>query len=94
MHERRDYNGYMVRSLRQSKATLSELVETASRGEDVLITVRGKVKARLTRAEAAQGSVHGVAWARELHALQQAIRARSKPRLRTDRILAEDRNSR
>ncbi len=40
----------MVRTLRESKARLSELVERASQGEDVLITVRGKVKARLTKA--------------------------------------------
>ena len=46
--ERRDYNGYIIKSLRASKAKLSELVERASQGEDVLITVRGKVKARLT----------------------------------------------
>ena len=43
----------MIKTLRESKAKLSELVEQASRGEDVLITVRGKVKARLTRAEKA-----------------------------------------
>jgi prevent-host-death family protein len=41
----------MISTLRDSKAHLSELVERASRGEDVLITVRGKVKAKLTRAE-------------------------------------------
>lgn len=35
----------MTKTLRESKAKLSELVEVASRGEDVLITVRGKVKA-------------------------------------------------
>ena len=33
----------MVSTLRESKAKLSELVERASRGEDVLITVRGTV---------------------------------------------------
>jgi antitoxin (DNA-binding transcriptional repressor) of toxin-antitoxin stability system len=33
-----------------SKAELSELVELASRGEEAPISVRGKVKARLTRA--------------------------------------------
>lgn len=43
----------MIKTLKESKAKLSELVERASRGEDVLITVRGRVKARLTRAPAA-----------------------------------------
>lgn len=40
----------MVRNLRESKAKLSELVELASQGQEVLITVRGRVKARLTPA--------------------------------------------
>ena len=42
-----DYNGPMIKTLRESKATLSALVERASRGEEVVITVRGKPKARL-----------------------------------------------
>ena len=46
--KQRNHNGFIIKSLRASKAKLSELVERASRGEDVLITVRGKVKARLT----------------------------------------------
>lgn len=45
-----DYVGLMMKSLRESKAKLSELVERAYRGEDIVITVRGRVKARLTRA--------------------------------------------
>ncbi len=36
-----DYHGHMIRTLRESKARLSELVELASRGQDVLISVRG-----------------------------------------------------
>ena len=84
----------MVRSLRESKAKLSELVETASRGEDVLITVRGKVKARLTRAEPLPAATGGSGWVRELEALHKSIRGRSKPRLRTERILAGDRDKR
>ena len=51
--------GYMVRTLQESKARLSELVEAASRGEDVLISVRGKVKARLTRATNAAAGLAG-----------------------------------
>lgn len=38
----------MIINLPDSKARLSELVELASAGEDILITVRGKPKARLT----------------------------------------------
>jgi prevent-host-death family protein len=37
----------MITTLRESKAKLSELVDRASRGEEVIITVRGKPKARL-----------------------------------------------
>jgi prevent-host-death family protein len=37
----------MIKTLRESKATLSALVELASHGEEVIITVRGKPKARL-----------------------------------------------
>ncbi len=41
----------MMKALRESKAKLSELVERASRGEDVITTVHGKAKARLTRVQ-------------------------------------------
>jgi len=38
----------MITTLRESKAKLSALVALAQGGEDVIITVRGKPKARLT----------------------------------------------
>jgi prevent-host-death family protein len=44
----------MVTTLRESKAKLSELVERASKGEDILITVRGKVKAKLNPSSATE----------------------------------------
>jgi prevent-host-death family protein len=37
----------MITNLRESKAHLSALVDRAARGEEVVITVRGKPKARL-----------------------------------------------
>ncbi len=83
----------MVKTLRESKARLSELVDRASRGEDVLITVRGHVKARLTRADPKPAQMVGP-WADELRALQRSMRARPKPRLTVERILAEDREDR
>lgn len=76
----------MVKTLRESKAKLSELVERASRGEDVLITVRGKVKARLTRAGTPR--LDGIKWVRELRALQAKYRA-SKNKTTVEEILAE-----
>jgi len=83
----------MITTLRESKARLSELVERASRGEDVLITVRGRPKARLTRAAPSEAAPLGNAWARQLRALQRA-HGTAHPRLRVERILAEDREDR
>lgn len=83
----------MIKSLRESKARLSELVESASRGEDVLITVRGKVKARLTRATAADRSSDRGAWVRQLRALQRAY-STAKPRTSVEEILRQTREDR
>ena len=84
----------MVKTLRESKAKLSELVDRASRGEEVLITVRGQVKARLTQPSIPQPGQLGAVWAKELRALQCSMSARRKPRLTVERILAEDREDR
>jgi prevent-host-death family protein len=62
----------MLKTLRESKAKLSELVELASRGEDVLISVRGKVKARLTKVEKPRKDRDAAQWVRELRALHRA----------------------
>lgn len=83
----------MVKTLRESKAKLSDLVDRASRGQDVLISVRGRVKARLTRA-APEPAQMGEAWAHELRELQRSMRARPNPRLTVEEILAEDRKDR
>ena len=83
----------MVRTLRERKAKLSELVQLASRGEDVLITVRGKVKARLTKADDAAGSAGRRRWVEELRELQASIAGpASGPTI--EQILAEDREDR
>ena len=84
----------MVTTLREGKAKLSELVERASKGEDVLITVPGKVKARLTRAEALSPAVAGPAWDRELRALQKSVVSRRKPRLAIEEIVSQGREDR
>ena len=85
---RGDYNGHMVKTLRESKAKLSEMVERAGRGEDVLITVRGKVKARLTRASAPDPAFDRKAWIRELQKLQKAYCVR-RPTTTVEAIVAE-----
>ena len=82
----------MIKSLRESKAKLSELVERASQGEDVLITVRGKVKARLTSA-VQQDNADMRRWATELEQLQVSV-ATGSHKLRTEDILSEDRGAR
>jgi prevent-host-death family protein len=84
----------MVKTLRESKAKLSELVETASRGEDVLISVRGKVKARLTRATESPARLTGLEWAQELLTLQKSVGARGKLKLTSEQILSESRADR
>ena len=68
----------MIRSLRESKAHLSELVERASQGEDVLITVRGKVRARLTHAGVPDPAKDVAAWRKELTRLSRKYRTGSK----------------
>ena len=82
----------MIKSLRESKAKLSELVERASQGEDVLITVRGKIKARLTSA-ARTDNVNLRRWAAELEQLQASV-ATGRHELRTEDVLSEDRGAR
>jgi prevent-host-death family protein len=84
----------MVMTLRESKAKLSELVERASRGEEILITVHGKVKARLIEAPQAAPPALGKAWADELRQLHRTMKVRRKPALPIEQILEEDREDR
>ena len=82
----------MVKTLRESKAKLSELVELTSQGEDVLITVRGKVKARLTRVAPQSDAEDTKAWLDELKVLREAHTI--KHTLSLEQILSEDREDR
>ena len=66
----------MTATLSKSQAQLPELVEIASQAEDVVITVDGKPKARLTRAAGAAANgitpaVDMAAWLRELEELRR-----------------------
>ncbi len=87
----RDYNGLMIKTLGESKAKLSELVELAS--QDVLISVRGKVKARLTRAALSGTNVGRATWIRKLRGLQSAYSI-GKSKTSVDDILAQLRQDR
>ncbi len=65
----------MIKSLRESKAHLSELVEQASQGEEIIITVRGKPKARLCPYSTSHDDDRET-WAGELRALQARYTAK------------------
>lgn len=82
----------MIVNLRESKARLSELVELASRGEDVLITVRGRIRARLTAVAPHAGHLDPAAWVEELKELHQACVRGST--LTADRLVDEGREDR
>lgn len=58
----------MIATLRESKARLSELVNLASGGEEILITVHGEPKARLVPVAEASPDIAG--WMSELAALR------------------------
>jgi len=70
-----------------SKAELFELVELASRGEEVPISVRGKVKARLTRAAPPHRSRDRSAWVRQLRSLQKNC-STAGPKISAEEMLA------
>ena len=87
----------MTTTLSQSQADLPRLVELASQGEDVVITVEGKPKAKLTRAESTNG--HPLS-AQELQTWQAEL-AELRARLSTgkttptaEQLIAEDREDR
>jgi prevent-host-death family protein len=83
----------MIKTLRESKAKLSELVEMAGKGQEILITVRGKVKARLTPVESGRPSDKGSVWAGELRALHKTYGARTH-KARSEDVLTPIREDR
>jgi prevent-host-death family protein len=65
----------MITNLREAKSNLSHLVQLASQGEEVVITVRGKPTARLTGVGSQEP--HDVArsqWADELATAAESAR--------------------
>ena len=67
-----DYTGDMIATVRESKARLSELVERAASGEEVLITVNERPKARLVAAQPKVGRANEKLGARTAGAAAQA----------------------
>ncbi len=81
----------MTATLSTSQAELPKLVEIASQGEDVVITVEGKPKARLTRIDSpAPKPFDGMKWIAELEDLNRRYNS-GKGGLTVEQILAQDR---
>jgi antitoxin (DNA-binding transcriptional repressor) of toxin-antitoxin stability system len=90
----------MTASLSKSQAELPRLVEIASQGEDVVITVEGKPKARLTRPHVApdngapsKSPADLTVRVKELASLRDKYRT-GKTGLTVDQILEETRADR
>jgi prevent-host-death family protein len=90
----------MIATLSKSQAELPRLVEIASQGEDVVITVDGKPKARLTRANVAaddgaspRNEVDATVRVKELASLRDKYRT-GKAGATADQILDETRADR
>jgi antitoxin (DNA-binding transcriptional repressor) of toxin-antitoxin stability system len=90
----------MVTTLSEGQTNLPRLVELASQGEDVVITVDGKPKAKLTRPEITP-SQNGsgtkqrelVSWLKELETLREKY-STGKTGPTVEALIAEDRADR
>lgn len=94
---RRDYNGHMTKTLREAKAKLSELVDAASRGDETVITVRGKAKAMLVPAPEGQPEVsraQRTAWLKKLRRLREKAATPKAGRTKSDDLWEELREER
>jgi prevent-host-death family protein len=85
----------MTATLRESQADLQRLVELASRGEDVVITVDGKPKAKLTSARALSPAETPdmASWVKELEELRLRYHT-GRTGQTVEQILEEDRAER
>lgn len=80
----------MVATLRQTKAELSRMVRLATRGEEIVITVRGVPVAKLTGIPRAPSERTRKKWLSELNALRERSSG-GRYGLTAEQILAEDR---
>lgn len=83
----------MYATLRESKAKLSSLVERASGGEEVVITVRGHPKARLCPIDA-EPHFEGADFVRELESIQAKYRVRGKKASPSETVVSQLREDR
>ena len=85
----------VVVNLKESKARLSELVARAGRGEEIVVTVRGKPAARLLPARTAGWDAgKQTVWLAELAELRERGRVGSRRGPTTDEILSDQRAAR
>ena len=75
----------MIATLRESKTRLSELVQLANSGEEVLITVHGRPKARILPVLEAQNDTGD--WLRDLGKLRSSL---GKPTKNSERSALEE----
>jgi prevent-host-death family protein len=87
-----DYSDYMIATLREAKAKLSRMVKLAANGEEILITVHGKVQARLTQ-PVKRSPGDNRKWARELAALRRKYSTGKRGRT-AEEIISEGREER
>ena len=79
----------MITNLREAKSNLSQLVQLAADGEDIVITVRGQPTARLTCVVPKETHAHErESWVAELTATAEA--ARVGPRKATSQQFWDD----
>lgn len=82
----RDYNGRVIASVRIAKARLSELLERAAAGEEIVITSAGRPKARLV------GLAESAAPPFRVH--RALLRGRPKKGPRAEVLVREERDAR
>lgn len=84
----------MITNLREAKSNLSQLVQLAADGEEIVITVRGRPTARLTcLAPKEARSVGREEWAAELGRAAEAAR-KTQPKATSQRFWDELREER
>ena len=70
-NQKKNHCSHMIATLRESKARLSELVNLANSGEEILITVHGQPKARILSVSEPRSDTAD--WLRELRALRLSL---------------------
>jgi len=83
----------MYATLRESKAKLSSLVERASAGEEVVITVRGHPKARLCPIDS-EPHFEAAAFVRELETIKAKYRVHGKKAQPSEAVISNLREDR